>query len=52
MPDKRIFLFVKQAQAGQPLQFAGQGSRRQNYVDVRDVATAVEQCLREKGTSP
>jgi nucleoside-diphosphate-sugar epimerase len=49
MPDKRIFsVFVKRAQAGQPLQLAGQGSRRQNYVDVRDVAAAVEQCLRER----
>ena len=28
-----------------PLQVLGQGTRRQNYVDVRDVAIAVETCL-------
>jgi nucleoside-diphosphate-sugar epimerase len=47
-PDNRILsTFVKQAQANEPLQILGQGTRRQNYVDVRDVSYAVEQCLKQ-----
>jgi UDP-glucose 4-epimerase len=46
MPGNRILsVFVKRALANEPLQLAGQGTRRQNYVDVRDVAIAVESCL-------
>lgn len=46
MPGNRILsVFVKQAVASQPFRLAGQGTRRQNYVDVRDVALAVEACL-------
>lgn len=46
MPGNRILsVFVRRALAGEPLQLAGQGTRRQNYVDVRDVAQAVERCL-------
>jgi len=46
MPSNRIFsAFVTRARANQPLILAGRGSRCQNYVDVRDVAVAVEQCL-------
>jgi nucleoside-diphosphate-sugar epimerase len=45
-PDNRILsVFVRRALAGEPLQVLGKGSRRQNYVDVRDVAAAVEACL-------
>lgn len=43
MPANRIVsVFVRQAAAGEPLRVAGAGTRRQNYVDVRDVARAVE----------
>jgi UDP-glucose 4-epimerase len=46
MPGNRILLvFVRRALAGEPLQLAGQGTRQQNYVDVRDVAQAVTRCL-------
>lgn len=46
MPAGRIVpSFVRAALAGEPLTVAGQGSRRQNYVDVRDVAQAVERSL-------
>lgn len=42
MPDGRILsVFVRRALAGEPLRFAGRGSRRQDYVDVRDVSRAV-----------
>ena len=42
MQYNRIFsIFVKQALAGMPIQLNGKGTRRQNYVDVRDVAQAV-----------
>lgn len=37
--------FVKNAVTGAPLMYNGDGSRRQNYVDVRDVARAVEAAL-------
>lgn len=47
MPTNRIFsVFVARARANLPLQLAGEGTRRQNYVDVRDVAIAVERCAR------
>jgi nucleoside-diphosphate-sugar epimerase len=45
-PENRVLsVFVRKALAGEPLQILGKGSRRQNYVDVRDVAAAVEACL-------
>lgn len=44
-PDRILSVFVKRAIADQPLQLVGQGTRRQNYVDVRDVAVAVKTCL-------
>jgi nucleoside-diphosphate-sugar epimerase len=51
MPTNRIFsVFVARAQANLPLQLAGEGTRRQNYVDVRDVAIAAEYCARERIT--
>ncbi|MFC1461804.1 NAD-dependent epimerase/dehydratase family protein [Verrucomicrobiota bacterium] len=47
MPENRILsVFAKQALTGRPIQLAGQGSRRQDYVDVRDIAYAVELCLK------
>lgn len=43
MPSGRIFsTFVSQAAANDPIMLLGRGGRRQNYVDVRDVARAVE----------
>jgi nucleoside-diphosphate-sugar epimerase len=48
MPDNRILsVFTRRALANQPLQLSGQGTRQQNYVDVRDVSIAVENCLRK-----
>jgi nucleoside-diphosphate-sugar epimerase len=46
MPKNRILsVFIKQALSNGLLQVAGEGTRRQNYVDDRDVAFAVEQCI-------
>lgn len=46
MPENRILaVFLRRALAGQPIELAGKGTRRQDYVDVRDVASAVEACL-------
>lgn len=48
-PRGRIFSeFVWRASKGEPLVLAGAGGRRQNYVDVRDVAAAVALCLRSE----
>ena len=46
MADGRILsVFVRRALAGAPLDVAGSGTRRQDYVDVRDVADAVALAL-------
>jgi nucleoside-diphosphate-sugar epimerase len=51
MPDDRIVsVFVQRALAGDPLDVAGEGTRAQDYLDVRDVGTAVEACL-QRSTS-
>lgn len=51
MPDGRILsLFVRRALAGEAIDVAGQGTRMQDYVDVRDVATAVAQTLQRVPT--
>jgi nucleoside-diphosphate-sugar epimerase len=43
MPRNRImFSFVSQALRNETILIAGQGTRTQNYVDVRDIARAVE----------
>ncbi len=43
MPRNRImFAFVSQALRNETIHIAGQGTRTQNYVDVRDIARAVE----------
>jgi UDP-glucose 4-epimerase len=45
-PSSRIFGgFVRRALSNEPLLLAGRGGRRQNYVDTRDVARAVLQCI-------
>lgn len=49
MPRNRILtIFISRALANEPIQLNGKGTRRQNYVDVRDVAAAVEQCLQRR----
>lgn len=41
IPEGRFLsVLVRNAKAGRPLQIYGRGTRRQNYVDVRDVAQA------------
>ena len=51
MPAGRILsVFVQRAVAGEPLKVAGEGGRRQDYVDVRDVAAAVADALDQRPT--
>jgi nucleoside-diphosphate-sugar epimerase len=51
MPDGRILsVFVRRALAGEPLEVAGEGSRAQDYVDVRDAADAAVACLEAGAT--
>jgi len=46
-PENRILaVLVRSALANQLIQLLGRGTRRQNYVDVRDVAGAVDDCLK------
>lgn len=46
LPDGRILsVFARSALAGEPLNLAGKGTRRQDYIDVRDLAEAVALCL-------
>jgi len=46
MPKDRFLpTIIRQAMLGKPIQISGYGSRKQNYVDVRDIANAVELCL-------
>lgn len=50
-PPGRIFsTFAGAAAAGAPITLLGRGGRRQNYVDIRDIAQAVERCLAESAT--
>ena len=46
--DRILSVFVRRALDGDPLLLAGRGTRRQDYVNVRDVAAAVASCLRER----
>jgi UDP-glucose 4-epimerase len=51
MPGDRILsVFVRRALGGEPLELAGQGTRMQDYVDVRDVARATEAALGRRVT--
>lgn len=53
MPSNRILaVFIRQAISNKPISLAGRGTRQQDYVDVRDIAVAVERCLlaRPNGT--
>jgi nucleoside-diphosphate-sugar epimerase len=50
-PASRILaVFVRKAVAGEPLQILGRGTRKQNYLDVRDAAFAVEACLTKQAS--
>jgi UDP-glucose 4-epimerase len=51
IPDGRIVsVFVRRALDGEALEVAGRGTRAQDYVDVRDVAGAVEACVARRAT--
>jgi UDP-glucose 4-epimerase len=46
MPQNKIVSrFVSRACENKPLTIFGTGSRKQNYVDVRDISFAIEQCI-------
>ena len=46
MPEKTIVpIFLKNAMQGKDITLAGKGSREQNYLDVRDLAEAIQNCL-------
>ena len=46
MPKNRLLsVFVRRALNGEPLEISGQGTRKQNYIDTRDIAKATELCL-------
>ncbi len=48
IPETRILaVFIKQAMSGKPIRLLGQGTRRQNYVDKRDVAQAIQLCIEQ-----
>ena len=46
--SRALAVFVRQALRDEPLNVLGNGTRRQDYVDVRDVAVAVDRCLRSR----
>jgi UDP-glucose 4-epimerase len=51
MPDGRILsVFVRRALAGEALELAGEGTRLQDYVDVRDIARAAQASLERRAT--
>jgi UDP-glucose 4-epimerase len=43
--DRIVSVFIQRALNGQPIVLNGAGTRRQDYVDVRDIACATEQWL-------
>jgi len=51
MPDERLLkVFIRRALSGEPLTVAGSGTRRQNYLDVRDAAGAIDCALKSAVT--
>jgi UDP-glucose 4-epimerase len=49
MPSSRLLsILVSRALRGEAITVNGKGTRRQDYVDVRDVASAVEKCLERR----
>lgn len=52
MPVKTILpIFMKQAVNVENIKIAGNGTRKQNYIDVRDIAYLIEQCLDKENIS-
>lgn len=50
MPVKTILpIFIKNALNGEKINIIGKGGRRQNYLDVRDLANLLSGCLDKKG---
>lgn len=50
MPVKTILpIFIKNALNGEKIKIIGKGGRRQNYLDVRDLAKLLSGCLDKKG---
>ena len=47
-PSRLAAAFARRAVAGEPLLIRGRGTRAQNFVDVRDIAEAVELTLRRQ----
>jgi nucleoside-diphosphate-sugar epimerase len=47
-PRRILSAFVRRAATGEGLEVMGAGTRRQNYVDVRDVASAVDRALQQR----
>lgn len=46
---KTIFpVFVRQALAGEPITIFGKGTRKQTYIHVRDIAQAIDRCIRSQ----
>jgi UDP-glucose 4-epimerase len=46
MPKNRLLtVLVRRALNSEPLEISGRGTRKQNYIDVRDIAHATELCL-------
>jgi UDP-glucose 4-epimerase len=51
MPEGRIVsAFVQRSLDGEPLQLLGRGTRRQDYVDVRDAAAGIARCIDAEAT--
>lgn len=49
MPAGRLLpIMVNQAMKNAPITLYGQGDRKQNYVDVRDVSQAIQLCIQKK----
>ena len=49
MPDNRLLsVLVRHALNNEKIELQGQGSRQQNYIDIRDIARAAELCLRNQ----
>ena len=51
MPQTTILpVFINNALAGHDIYVYGQGTRKQNYLDVRDLTTVVDKLLHQKNT--
>jgi nucleoside-diphosphate-sugar epimerase len=49
MPKNRLLTsLVRRALSNEPIELIGQGTRQQNYIDIRDIAQAVLLCLEKQ----